>query len=77
MTNDQGPVEGWAVIDKNGVVLVRTVSPSRRAAIINWLYTEAHMLITNSMDDDYIEQLWQSTPRRGAEVVRVLISVGE
>lgn len=51
---------GWAVIDhqRRGID-VRTVSDTRRAAIVNWLVAEAGcMMISNAYSDDQIEKLW-------------------
>lgn len=48
---------GWAVID-NGDIKVRTVSDTRRAAIVNWLVTERSQFIYGSDSDEHIERLW-------------------
>lgn len=55
---------GWAVQDGRGCVLMRTVSDTRRAAIINWLCTEAGLLATQFARDEQVEQAWKA--KRGA-----------
>ena len=50
---------GWAIFD-NGQILVTTVSPTRRGAIINWLVTERAMMVFNEDTDEKIEEAWQS-----------------
>lgn len=49
---------GWAVVD-NDQINVRTVSPTRRAAIINWLVFEQGHRIYVSTPDDLIELAWE------------------
>lgn len=57
---------GWAVYDSQNGVLIRTVSDTRRSAIVNWLCTEGNFLPTMTMSDGLIEDEWQA--RRGAAV---------
>lgn len=64
--------QGWAVVDGHQRVLVRTVSDTRRAAIINWLCTEAGMMATRFAFDRQIEDAWQAK-RGAADVVAVQI----
>lgn len=52
-------VPGWAIRDARGV-RIKTVSDTRRAAIINWLVTECQVLVTNLMPDDVIERAWET-----------------
>lgn len=40
-------VEGWAVASR-GKILVKTISDTRRAAIVNWLVTEGNILTSNT-----------------------------
>jgi hypothetical protein len=49
--------EGWGIVDVNGLN-VRTVSDSRRAAIINWLTVEKGLAATSSATDDMVERMW-------------------
>ena len=50
--------EAWAVVHKDAIN-IRTVSPTRRAAIVNWLVVERDYLITNARTDEQIETLWE------------------
>lgn len=64
----------WAVIDKNGIN-VRSVSPERRTAIVNWLVVAAGCHILNKHTDEHIESLWSAhSPLFGAHVARVMIT---
>lgn len=53
----QVKTSGWAVV-QGGEILVKTVSDTRRAAIVNWLVTEAEIMVLNSWTDDRIEAIW-------------------
>jgi hypothetical protein len=65
--------EGYA-IKQHGEIDVRTVSPTERAAKVNWLVVDRNMLITNSARDDQIERAWEHLHKEGfAECVRVKI----
>lgn len=48
---------GWAVVDEAGNIDIRTVSDTRRAAIVNWLVTHGTMVF-NHTTDEQIEDLW-------------------
>lgn len=48
---------GWAVID-NGDIRVKTISNTRRAAIVNWLVTERGCAIYGGTSDPQIERMW-------------------
>ena len=37
---------------------VRTVAPTRRAAIVNWLFSNG-VMVTNQHTDDMIEEMWR------------------
>lgn len=63
---------GLAVLEENGTINVRTVSPTRRAAIVNWLCTERGMLATHIATDSSIEAAWVHH-RGDAEAVPTLI----
>ena len=47
-------VYGFAVVDKQGIN-VKTISPTRRAAIVNWLTVTQRALINNTTSDEAIE----------------------
>lgn len=64
--------EAWAVVDGVGIN-IRTVSPTRRAAIVNWLCTEARLLATNLATDEDIEGMWQAN-KGNSDVVRVIVT---
>jgi len=49
----------WAVVDHDGIN-IRSISVTRRAAIINWLVTDARQFISSSHDDDHINALWDA-----------------
>ena len=66
--------EGWAVIDGQGVLNVRTVSPTRRAAIVNWLLTDKGLMAFDVATDEQIERQWQFDSKDcGARLTRVSI----
>lgn len=48
---------GFAAID-GGQINIKTVSDTRRAAMINWLVTERNVMIYNAMTDEHVERLW-------------------
>ena len=65
--------KGWAVVQK-GELLVRTVSPTRRAALVNWLVVEAAVRVGADWNDARIEHAWECCRLgRGAEAVAVTI----
>lgn len=52
---------------------VRTVSDTRRAAIVNWLVVDCNCLILRTDTDEQIEHLWEQE-RGNASVAAVEIS---
>jgi len=64
---------GWAVVDMSGIN-VRTVSPSRRGALVNWLIAAHRMVLMGNVTDEQVEQLWQAKSG-DAMVVEVDITV--
>lgn len=54
-TNDY--IDAWAITDENGVN-IKTVSDTRRAAIVNWLVVHERVLMTTMHDDQQIEAMW-------------------
>lgn len=63
--------QGYAII-RDGNIDVRTVSPRRVAAIVNFLCVTAGVPVFDHNSDDDIEAMW-ADHRAGAEVVRVTI----
>lgn len=61
---------GWAVIDGHEID-VRTVSPTRRAAIVNWLVLSGKMMLAH-FSDESIEMIWRDN-RGSAQVSEVTI----
>ena len=50
---------GWAVIDEDGIN-IKTVSDTRRAAIVNWLCVKWGLLATTLTTDAAIERAWKA-----------------
>lgn len=50
---------GWAVVKSNGLIHIKTVSDTRRAAIINWLVTEKQIPICAYHTDADVEAFWK------------------
>jgi hypothetical protein len=66
---------GWAVVDQHGIN-VRSVSPTRRAAIINWLVANCGMAVWSGASDAVIETWWRDRAgSAGASVVQVTITL--
>lgn len=63
--------EGWAVVSDKGIA-VRTISDTRRAAIVNWLVTARSMMVASFDTDETIEAWWQQM-RGDTRVVQVTI----
>lgn len=51
-------VEGYGCRGANGVD-IRTVSDTRRAAIVNWLVVHGKYFVTNNATDEAIESVWE------------------
>lgn len=51
--------KGWGIERHNGELLVRTISDTRRAAIVNYLITEHQVSLTIFDTDENIENLWR------------------
>lgn len=64
-----------------GEIIVKTVSESRCGALINWLYAEAHILVTNKWTAQMVEKAWEfvreSDDFPGVEIHHVEISIGD
>jgi hypothetical protein len=67
--------EGYAIVE-DGKIDVRTVSPTRRAAIVNFLVVSRGAFITNAMTDDIIDSIWRDRAN-GAYVIGVDIKPTE
>lgn len=50
--------QGWAVADPDGIN-IKTVSDTRRAAIVNWLVVEKGCGVLNCASDEDIERAWR------------------
>lgn len=64
---------GFAVVDQ-GIILVNTVSATRRAALVNWLMLN-NFVVTNRATDMEIENAWQSNRPSSHSVEQVSIVV--
>jgi hypothetical protein len=65
--------QGWAVVEGD-LIDLRTVSETRRAAIVNWLVVRPRIMVYASWDDEDIEYQWNNNRNlRGAEVIKVNI----
>lgn len=71
------PEIGWAIVE-GGVIDVRTVSQTQRAAKINWLVVSCNQTILAIMSDEDIEEFWKlNAPGRAARCVEVNIELHE
>lgn len=73
-----GAVTGWAVSTTHGID-IRTVGPTRRAAIVNWLVAGEHnefpCVVLAFHTDAQIERMWRGrSARSGAYAVEVVIT---
>lgn len=59
--------EGWGVVDHDGLN-VKTVSETRRAAIVNWLVVSARRKVLDRHSDQEIDAIWDAC--RGEAIVR-------
>jgi hypothetical protein len=67
--------KGWA-IRRDGKIEVKTVSDTRRAALVNILHLNIHPILASASDED-IEQLWEKTyAERGWALIEVTIIEG-
>lgn len=66
--------EGWAVVSK-GKILVKTISDTRRAAIVNWLVTEARVLVLATWTDEDIENNWHQANRGDTQTICTTVSI--
>jgi hypothetical protein len=47
---------GFAAVDFRGQILIKTVSETRRAAMVNWLVTEGRVMVFRDSTDAEIEE---------------------
>lgn len=48
--------KGFAAVTKDGEILVDTVSPHDRGAMVNWLYTHGGFMVPRGMGDYAIRE---------------------
>lgn len=48
-------VRGFAVVDGGGIS-VRTFGTTRRAAMVNWMFTAPNLMVASDWSDDKIEE---------------------
>jgi hypothetical protein len=58
---------GFAAVDFRGQILIKTVSETRRAAMVNWLVTEGRVMVFRDSTDAEIEEDISLQEQRGAE----------
>ena len=51
-------IQGYAIRTPAGGIDITTVSPTERAAKVNWLATACDTLVTRSADDGIIESMF-------------------
>jgi hypothetical protein len=62
--------QGYAAVNYRGEILVKTLSDTRRAAMINWLVTEALQMIFSTDTDSEIEQkFYDHASKRGLATI--------
>jgi hypothetical protein len=66
--------EAYAVVAASGAIMVRTVSPHRRGALVNWLSAVPRIAIFESASDADIEEVWREHCGRST-VQRVRVTV--
>lgn len=75
MTQNENSATGYAIKGPRGLD-IRSVSPTLQAAMINWLYTECQIGVTNGVQPGIIEQAFEAQAKtRRAELVMVQIEV--
>lgn len=65
-------ITAWAVIADSGYPLAKTVDPTRRGAIVNWLGVYGGIMPLASWDDARIETEWNAR-KRHASVAQVSV----
>lgn len=71
-------VIGWGIKDtRTGEVSVATVSPTRRAAIVNWLVAACRVPIADGMRDGLIETIWNKHSQEESRARVVMVRIEE
>lgn len=66
--------EGYAINEVGGGGLrIETVSPTRRSAIVNWLFARKGVPVSSQWDDAAIEQAWHRLRRDRDYCVKVSV----
>ena len=78
MSTTEGDVAmGYGVVDKDGRLLVDTMSPHPRGARVNWLYTHARVMVQNHHTEDEIEKMFlRQAAMAGAKLHEVAMRLG-
>lgn len=65
---------GYAIAN-SGEIDIRTVSGTRRAAIVNWLVAQAGVMVFAYWTDERIEDAWVQESARvpGVEIIQVRV----
>jgi hypothetical protein len=64
--------EGYAIMSR-GVIDVRTVSDTARAAKVNWLYNVGYHIYANTPDEAIEQWFLESAEATGVELIKVNI----
>lgn len=66
---------GYAIVDRHGKILPRTVAPELRGAIVNWLYVYAHVRVLANWPDDIIRDRFDHIKdQHGVRATEIIIS---
>jgi hypothetical protein len=64
----------FAVTEPGGFIIIETVSPTERAAMVNWLVVRAGLMITEDWTDARIRAAFAGASQaRGVELIRVQV----
>ncbi len=70
--------DGYAINEiGDGGIMVESVSPTRRAAIVNWLVVRMDLAVSNFWTDDMIEMAWKSYHGDNVYCIKVEISASQ
>lgn len=70
------PAKAWAVCAPLGYPLVNTVSSTRRGAVVNWLVTDAKIMVWATASDQQIEAMWKRhSPEHQVTLQQVEVTV--
>lgn len=69
---------GWAIKDgQDGPIIVATVSPTRRGALVNWLVACARVPILQRHSDGLIETIWLKHSKDETRARAVMVRIEE